>query len=126
MAVGLGNAAPTYICQAILGEAITPFNNANAYLGVGDSATAYANTQSDLVATTNKLRKGMDTTYPLRSANVITFRLTFLTTEANWAWNEHGIFNASTSGTMLTRENVALGTKPNTQQWVLTIALTLS
>ena len=125
MAVGLGNAAPAYICQAILGEVVTAFNNANSYLGVGISTTAYASSQTDLLGA-SKLRKGMDATYPTRSSNVMTFRSTFTTAEANFAWEENGIFNAASAGTMLTRENAALGTKPGTQQWVLTIALTLS
>ncbi len=43
----------------------TAFNNANARLGVDDSTTAWATTQTDLVAATNKLRKGMNATYPV-------------------------------------------------------------
>lgn len=126
MAIGLGNAAPAFICQAILGEAVTAFNNANARIGVGDSATAYSSAQTDLVAATNKLRKAMDATYPTRAANAMTFRSTFTTGEANFAWNEVGIFNAAAAGVMLTRENVALGTKPSTQQWVFTVTITLT
>lgn len=126
MAVGLGNAAPAFIAAAILGEAVTAFNNANTYIGVGDSSTAYASSQTDLQAATNKLRKAMDATYPSRAGAVITFRSTFATTDANFAWNEVGIFNASSAGTMLTRENTSLGTKPSTQQWVFTVTLTLS
>jgi hypothetical protein len=126
MAVGLGYAAPAYICAAILGENPTFFNNANAYIGVGDSTTAYSSSQTDLVAATNKLRKAMDATFPTRATNAMTFQSTFGLTDANYAWQEVGIFNASSAGTMLTRENVSLGTKPSTQQWVLTVTITLS
>jgi hypothetical protein len=44
----------------LVGGAGTAFHNANFRLGVGDSATAWATTQADLVAATNKLRKGMN------------------------------------------------------------------
>ena len=45
-------------------QTLTYFNNGNAYIGVGDSTTAAAATQTDLQAATNKLRKAMDATYP--------------------------------------------------------------
>lgn len=112
--------------QAVLGNAGTPFNNANSYLGVGDATTAFAASQTDLQAATNKLRKAMDATYPQGAANVITFRSTFATTDANFAWNEWGVFNAASAGTMLSRKQEALGTKTNTQTWQFTVTLTVT
>lgn len=47
------------------GQNLTYLNNGNAALGVGDSSTAEAATQTDLAAASNKLRKGMDATYPI-------------------------------------------------------------
>lgn len=131
MAVGLGQLGPSIIASYLCGEAATNyayFNNANTYIGVGDSSTAYANTQTDLQASSNKTRKAMDATYPSRSGSVITYRSTFGTSDANYAWNEVGIFNAASAGQMLTRDvpSVSLGTKPNTQSWQLTVTLTLS
>src|SRR5438132_13666777 len=41
------------------GQNLTYFNNAQAAIGVGDSNTAAAATQTDLQASTNKLRTGM-------------------------------------------------------------------
>ena len=70
----------------LVGGGGTAFNNANARLGVGDSATAWATTQTDLVAATNKLRKGMNATYPVTGTKKQTFRSDFLTGEANWVW----------------------------------------
>ena len=58
----------------LVGGAGTAFNNANARLGVGDSATAWATTQADLVAATNRLRKGMNATYPVTGTTKQTFR----------------------------------------------------
>ena len=115
-----------YIAQALVGEAFTAFNNANARIGVGDSSIAFAAGQTDLQAPANKLRKAMDATYPQRAANVLTFRATFGTAEANFAWNEWGVFNAAAAGQMLNRKVEALGTKTSAQTWQLTVNLTLN
>lgn len=124
----LVDAGRNHMVQASIGAAVTPFNNANAYIGVGDSNTAHAVGQTDLQASTNKMRKGMDATYPTGSTNVITFRSTFGTSEANWAWNEWGIFNSQSngSGTMLNRKVESLGTKSSTQTWQFTTTLTFT
>jgi len=106
--------------------ASTPFNNANSYIGVGDSTTAYAAGQTDLQASTNKLRKAMDATYPTTATNVVTFRSTFATTDANYAWQEWGVFNASSAGTMLSRKVESLGTKTSAQTWQFTVTLTFT
>lgn len=42
----------------------TTFANANAYIGVGDSSSAAAATQTALQASTNKAYKAMETSYP--------------------------------------------------------------
>ena len=115
-----------YIAQALVGEAFTAFNNANARIGVGDSSTAFAAGQTDLQAPANKLRKAVDATYPQRAANVLTFRATFGTAEANFAWNEWGVFNAAAAGQMLNRKVEPLGTKTSAQTWQLTVDLTLN
>ena len=113
--------------DAIVGTAITAFDNTNARLGVGDSATAFSASQTDLQASTNKLRKAMDATYPTRSTNVLTYRSTFTTAEANYAWNEWGVFNAASGATsMLSRKVESLGTKPGTQSWQFTTTLTIT
>jgi len=121
----LTNAGRDFIAAAIINNGPpTFFTNANAHLGVGDSSTAFAATQTDLVASTNKLRKAMDATYPQIATNVITMKSTFATSEANFAWNEWGVFNASSAGTMLSRKVESLGTK-TTGTWVLTITETM-
>lgn len=120
------DAGRNHMVQATVGAAVTPFSNANAYIGVGDSATAYAAGQTDLVAGANKLRKAMDATYPSGAANVQTFRSTFGTSEANFAWNEWGVFNAAAAGTMLNRKVESLGTKTSAQTWQFTVTLTVT
>lgn len=108
------------------GSPVTPLNAANAYIGLGDSSTAFAAGQTDLQAAFNKVRKGMDATYPSRSSNVLTFRSTFSTSDANYAINEFGTFNASSSGTMFSRKvDSSLGTKTSAQTWVVTVTLTV-
>lgn len=114
------------------GQTLTYFNNGNSYIGVGDSSTAEAATQTDLQAASNKLRKAMDATYPTHtdgtssgSASAV-WRSTFATTDANWVWNEWGIFNGSSGGRMLNRKVQSLGTKTSAASWQLTVTLTLA
>lgn len=122
--MALTNDGRDLIAAAVHGFTYTPFNNANAQLGVGDSSTAFAASQTDLQAATNKLRKAMDATYPQRAANVITVQSTFGSSEANFVWNEFGTFNASSGPTMLQRKVSALGTKASGQTWQFQVVLT--
>lgn len=124
--MALSNAGRNAIAAAIVGGTFTAFNNANAYIGVGDSTTAFAATQTDLVASTNKLRKGMQASYPTLSSNVMTFSALFSTSEANFAWQEWGVFNASSSGVMLNRKVESLGTKTSAQSWQFTVEVTVN
>jgi hypothetical protein len=120
------NAGRNHIAQTLIGEAVTAFNEANAHLGVGDSAAAFDATQTDLQAATNKLRKAVSAGYPTRAANVLTFRSLFGTSEANWVWAEWAAFNAAAAGVMLNRKVEALGTKTSAQSWQLTVELTVT
>lgn len=113
-------------------QTLTYFDNGNAYIGVGDSTTAEAATQTDLQAASNKLRHAMDSTYPQHTdatssgAASIVFRATFGTSDANFAWQEWGIFNGSSGGRMLNRKVSSLGTKASGATWVFSATLTLS
>ena len=123
----LSNAgAVAFASWAIADGLISVISNANAHLGVGDSTTAFAATQTDLQASSNKLRKAMDSSYPTRSSGTLTFRSTFNTSEANFAWNEWGVFNASSSGTMIGRKVESLGSKTSSQTWQLTATVTVA
>ncbi len=112
--------------QSGIGASVTAFNNANSFIGVGDSTTAFAASQTDLQAATNKVRKAMDATYPSGSTNVVSWRSTFATADANFAWQEWGVFNASTGGTMLNRKVESLGTKAVNSTWQLTVTLSIA
>lgn len=112
------------LTPAVIGAAYTAFSNANANIGVGISSAAFAATQTDLQGAT-KTRKGMDATYPTLAGNVITFRSTFGTADANHAWAEFGVFNAAAGGTMMNRTVADNGTKAATETKVFTITVTM-
>lgn len=113
-----------FIAQALINDSAPAFfTNANARIGVGDSADAFDATDTDLQAASNKIRKAMEATYPQRTGNVLTFRSIYSTSEANFAWNEWGIFNHASAGVMLNRVVEYLGTKTAAATWQLTVAL---
>lgn len=121
----LTNIARDMLADAIIGgSAYTKFGSAT-YLGVGDGTTAFAATQTDLQGT-NKLRKQVDSGYPTRSANVLQWNATFGTGDANFAWQEAGVFNAASGGQMLARKVQSLGTKSSGTVWILTYQLTIN
>ncbi len=123
----LTNAGRNFIAASIIQDGPpTPFNNANAYIGVGDSSTAFAVTQTDLQAATNKVRVGMDTGFPTIATNVLGFQATFGTSVANFTWNEWATFNASSGGVMLNRKVESNGTKTSGQIWVFSTQLTIA
>lgn len=103
----------------------TAYNNANADIGVGDSTTAAAATQTDLQAATNKLFKAMVATYPIRTNQTVDFRSDFTSAEANFAWQEWSVRNGTTRNKNLNRKVESLGTKA-TGTWTLTASLTIS
>ena len=110
---------------------VTAFDNTNAYLGVGDSASAAAATQTDLQGT-NTNRQSMAAGYPAHTdgtgsgAESLQFQAVFGTADANFAWQEWGLFNAASAGRMLNRKVASLGTKTSADSWRLTVTLSLS
>lgn len=116
----------TAMLQLLATSGATQFNNANAYLGVGDSTTAEVATQTALQATTNKLFKAMDSTYPQVSAQTVTFQSTYQGSEANFAWNEFGVANSSAGTVLLNRKVSSQGQKQTSQIWTLQLAMTMS
>ncbi len=105
----------------------TAFSNANARIGVGDSNTAAAAAQTGLQAATNKLYKAMETGYPQRSNQTVTFRSVFGGSEANFAWNEFTVANGSSDSSVnMNRLVSAQGTKASGQTWTVDLSVTLS
>lgn len=106
------------------GSGGTAFSSSNARLCVGDGTAAVAIGQTDLQGT-NKTRKIVDSA-PSLSGNQWSLVATFLTSDANHAWNEAGIANAGSGGVLLNRVVQAFGTKTGSSQWVLTATATLA
>lgn len=127
----LVNAGTNALALALTGGSFTTYNNANAALGVGDSSTAFNLSQTNLQGTTNvtdRIRKAMDATFPSVTGAVASFRSTFGTSDANFAWNEWALFNnvVDGSGTMLNRSVTSLGTKTSAAAWQLSATITFS
>lgn len=118
------NAGINVLTNLLAGGGGTAFNNANARIGVGDSTTAEAATQTGLQAATNKTYVAMDTSYPTYgTSQQVAFRATFGTGSANYAWQEFTVDNGTTS---LNRKVSAQGTKTSGQTWQVTITITFS
>ena len=105
----------------------TSFANANAYIGVGDSSTAAAASQTGLQASTNKAYVGMEPGYPSRSAQTVTWRAVFGTSTGNFAWQEFTVANGnSDAADNLNRVVSNQGTKASGQTWTVDVSITLS
>lgn len=120
------NEGITRLLNLLTGTTTNPYNNANARLGVGDSATAESAAQTDLQASTNKLYKAMEATYPTITSQSVAFRSVFGSSEANWAWQEFSVDNGSGPGENLNRKVSSQGTKASGQTWTLTLTITFS
>ena len=115
----------------LIGAGGTVYNNANSYIGIGDSNTAAAAGQTDLQAVTNKVKAAMDATYPSRSGQTVSWRCTFGTSEGNFSIQEAAIFNDGPNfttelGEMLNRLVSSLGTKTSATTLQVTATLTIS
>jgi hypothetical protein len=117
-------------------RAITPTPDATypplgpaSYLKVGNSAAAATATQTDLLGGSTA-EKPMDATYPQQAATSVSWRATFGGGDANFAWNEGAVKNGagavSSTIKLLNRKVQAMGTKPNTEVWVLTLTITIA
>jgi len=105
----------------------TKFDNANAYLGVGNSDTAEDATQTGLQGA-SKLYKGMESGYPTYGSDQkATWKASFGSGEANFAWKEFTVANGnSDTAKNLCRKVSDQGTKVSGQVWELTLSITLS
>jgi len=121
------------IAKMLVGTAGTSenYSTANAQIIVGDSNGTFGSSQNDMGSSgANRGNSSMDAGYPTIAANVLTFRSTFGTAVANFAWNEWGVKNSSSSstgtGTLLNRAVTSLGTKTSAQSWQMTGTITVT
>lgn len=82
-------------------------DGAIGHIGVGDSATAAAVGQTQLLGT-NTLIQGASSG-PSRSGQTVTIASTFGTAVANFTWNEAGLFNGTSNGTSKMFNRVVIG-----------------
>lgn len=126
--MALTTAGINNIARALIGDgSVVPFNSTNARLGVGNSNAAFTASQTDLQGA-NTFRKALDEGYPIAepSSAKLTFKATFGPTEANFAWNEWGVFNADAGGVMLNRVVDSNGTKQDGQTWIMEVDITFT
>lgn len=114
------------IFSLFTGASANHFNNADARIGIGDSATAANAGQTDLQAAVNKTYKAMDATYPTAaSAGTQVFRSSFTSADANYVWNEF-VLKHNGSAICLDRGVQNLGTKVAGSTWVATLTLSIT
>lgn len=114
------------LLDLLIGAGGTTYANANAYIGVGESSTAAAASQTGLLGSTLTFRP-MESGYPSRSGQTVTWRAVFGSDDANIAWNEFTIVNGnSDAGTNLNRRVSAQGTKASGQTWTVDVSVTIS
>jgi hypothetical protein len=123
--MALTTAFRDYLAAKLVGGSADLFDNTHAFIGVGISTTAFSAAHTDLQGA-SKFRKAMDVTYPTSTAGAMTFRSTFATGDANFAWEEWGIFNHASAGTMMNRVVQALGTKSSSETKQVTVTVTLA
>jgi hypothetical protein len=116
--MGMTDVGRRKMLDLLIGAGGNHYGSANAYLGVGTASTAFAASQTGL---TGEVREIVDSG-GTRSTDTITWVASYETGDANIAWNEEGVFNASAADTMLCRINTALGTKAS-GVWTLTYTL---
>lgn len=112
----------------LTGAAETAFNNANSYIGVGNSSQAATDVDAGLIGA-SKFYKGMEATFPIVGAladKKCTWRSVFADGEANFPWAEWTVSNGnSDAADNLNRKVDALGTKTG-GSWQLTVEIGLA
>jgi hypothetical protein len=117
-------AGATLVLNRLAGIAATAIDASNGRMCVGDGVTAVSASQTDLQGT-NKFRKLFDAV-PTVSGNQLQCVTTFLTSEANFTWNEMGLANSASGATLVSRFLQAMGAKTSSLQWILTVTITIS
>ena len=111
----------------VAGGGGTAFNNANAYIGVGDGTTGELAGHVGLQGA-NKVYVGMQPAYPSYGADQsIIWQAVFGAGIGTFAWQEYTVANGnSDAATNLLRKVKSLGTKDAGATWTLTLTRTIS
>ena len=114
------------IWKLVTGQSANTFTNAQAQIGIGDSATAAAAGQTDLQAATNKTYKAMNGSYPtVPASGSVQFQSTFASADANYAWQEF-VVKQGTSSICIDRGVASMGTKASGTSWTVTVTLSIA
>ncbi|MCW3992754.1 MAG: hypothetical protein NWE79_08585 [Candidatus Bathyarchaeota archaeon] len=117
-----------YLIDIITGIQGSPtlWDNTNARIGVGNSSAAEDPTHTGLQGA-SKAYHAMDATYPQRSGQIGEWRSTFPDGEAEFAWEEFTVVNASDdTGKNLNRKIASKGTKASGESWTASVKITFS
>jgi len=102
------------------------WGSTNAYIGVGNSNQAEVPGDTGLIGA-SKAYMPMDGTFPSRAGQVASWRSTFGSGDANFAWEEYTVINESTdAGQNLNRKTASKGTKVAGETWTMTVNITFS
>jgi hypothetical protein len=115
------------IWAALVGDLVTPFDNTNAYIGVGNSSGAVGASQTGLLGSPVAYMP-MEDTYPIYGTDqAITFKSIFASGDGNFAWEEFTVANGDANTDInLNRKLSAQGTKQEGQVWTVSVTITLS
>jgi hypothetical protein len=113
-----------FVASIVTGGAETAFDSSNAYIGVGNSAAAFVDTQTDLQGA-SKSYQPMRPGFPSVVGNEMEFEARFDEETGNHAWLEVGIFNAATAGLMMGRFLQSLDTKTSDEIWDLNVKISI-
>ena len=114
------------------------FGSTGAWIHVGSASSTTFNSADNSLSSTGAVMKAMDSGYPKRNdgtdstgVNILAYRSTFTTSEANFIWDEWMVKNTSATstgtGTALNKVVTAgLGTKASTQAWQMMAKITVS
>jgi len=119
------NEGITELLNLLIGAAATAYNNSNARIGVGNSSTAAAASQTALQGGSTAFA-AMEASYPAVTNQSVAFRSVFASGVGNFAWEEWTVDNGSSANKNLNRKVSALGTKVSGTSWQLTVTITIS
>lgn len=120
------NDGATEMLKLISGTGGTAYNNANAKIYVGTSATSENASQTGVVASgASKAYANIDSGYPKVEGRTVTYRATFSEGSANFEWNEVALANGTGSGSVAMNRKVSpMGTK-NGGAWTMQLTISL-
>ena len=126
--LGIGN-----LLDLLCGIGSVTVYGTGSYIGVGTSTTSAVATHTGLQAGTSaRDYQSMESTFPSRSGQTMTWKSVWGSAEGNFAWEEWSIRSASSgtggedTGTALNRKVASLGTKASGSEWTLTVTITVS